>query len=90
MYGHVYMARQIPSEGVTLEIESFVRGYHAHMAVWEPQVGEMLALERESHNPVDWLYHVCAHLKLIDVLRTSQTKDDTDIKLILINICEIS
>lgn len=49
------MASQPPSDSVSVEIESFVRGYHSYMDVWEPRVGEVLALEREPHNVVDQL-----------------------------------
>ena len=49
------MASQPPSESVEFEIESFVRGYHSYMDVWEPRIGEVLALEREPHNAVDQL-----------------------------------
>ena len=50
------MASHLPSESVEFEIESFVRGYHAYMDVWEPRIGEVLALElREPHNAVDQL-----------------------------------
>jgi len=49
------MASQPPSESVEFEIESFVRGYHAYMNVWEPRIGEVLALEREPHNVMDQL-----------------------------------
>ena len=44
------MASQPPSDSVTVEMGSFVRGYHSYMDVWEPQVGEVLALERELQN----------------------------------------
>ena len=43
------MASQPPSESVEFEIESFMRGNHAYMDVWEPRIG---ALEREPHNAV--------------------------------------
>ena len=49
------MASQPPLDSVTVEMGSFVRGYHSYMDVWDPQVGEVLALEREPHNVVDQL-----------------------------------
>ena len=49
------MANQISPENATLEINSFVRGYHAYMMVWEPRAGEVLMLERDPSNPVDEL-----------------------------------
>ena len=49
------MTSQPPSGGAAFEIQSFVRGYHSYMNVWEPRVGEVLALEREPHNVADQL-----------------------------------
>ena len=49
------MASQPPSESVMFEIDSFVRGYHPYMTVWEPRVGEVLVLQGEPHNPKDQL-----------------------------------
>ena len=49
------MASQSPSDSISVEVESFVRGYHSYKDVWEPRVGEVLALEREPHNTVDQL-----------------------------------
>ena len=39
--------------GRCLEINSFVRGYHAYMDVWDPVIGEILQLEREPSNLKD-------------------------------------
>lgn len=36
-----------------LEIQSFVRGYHAYMDSWTPVIGETLLLKREPTNPRD-------------------------------------
>ena len=47
------MASQPPTESTVFEIDSYVRGYHAYMDVWQPQVGEVLTLQREPHNPQD-------------------------------------
>lgn len=47
------MVSQPPSESFEFVTVSFVRGYHAYMDVWEPQIGEVLTLEREPHNQVD-------------------------------------
>ena len=33
--------------------DSFVRGYHVYIDQWEPWIGEILPLERESTNPED-------------------------------------
>lgn len=46
---------QPPLGSAALEIQSFVRGYHSYMNVWEPRVGEILALEREPNNTMDRL-----------------------------------
>ena len=41
-------------EDVTsLEVQSYVRGYHAHKDVWNPRIGEVLPLEREPNNSED-------------------------------------
>ena len=37
----------------SVEINSFVRGYHAYMSVWDPVVREELQLEREPENMED-------------------------------------
>ena len=49
------MASQPSSESAAFEIQSYVWGYHSYMDVWEPQVGKVSALEKESHNMVDQL-----------------------------------
>lgn len=36
-----------------LELQSFVRGYHAYQAIWDPKVGDTLRLEREPTNTRD-------------------------------------
>ena len=41
------------SESFEFVTASFVRGYHSYMDVREPQIGEILTLEREPHNAVD-------------------------------------
>ena len=38
-----------------IEIHSFVRGLHAYLDVWEPRIGEVLLLQRESDNSEDKL-----------------------------------
>ena len=35
----------------SLDVESFVRGYHAYQDIWDPQIGEVLPLVREPDNP---------------------------------------
>lgn len=37
----------------SIEIPSYVRGYHIYKDVWEPSQGEALTLRRESSNPKD-------------------------------------
>ena len=39
--------------GRCLEINSFARGYHAYMDIWDPVIGEILQLEREPSNLKD-------------------------------------
>ena len=36
-----------------LELRSFVRSYHAYQTVWDPDVGDVLRLEREPTNSKD-------------------------------------
>ena len=36
-----------------LEIQSFVRGYHAYMDSWTPVIGQTLLVNREPTNPKD-------------------------------------
>ena len=41
-------------EDVTsLEVRSFVRGYHAYKDIWNPRIGEVLPLEREPNKTED-------------------------------------
>ena len=35
------------------EFNSFIRGYHVYRQIWDPTVGELLILERESNNVID-------------------------------------
>ena len=37
----------------SVDITSFIRGYHAYQETWLPRVGEVLVLEREPLNSVD-------------------------------------
>ncbi len=37
----------------SVEIASFIRGYHAYQDVWVPSVGEVLLLQREPSNIKD-------------------------------------
>ena len=39
--------------GECLEINSFIRGYHAYMNMWDPMIGEILQLESEPDNLQD-------------------------------------
>ena len=36
-----------------LEIQYFVRGYHAYMDIWTPVIGKTLLVKREPTNPKD-------------------------------------
>ena len=36
-----------------VEVTSFIRGYHAYQDVWQPYVGDVLALEKEALNCKD-------------------------------------
>ena len=40
-------------EVTSLEVRSFVRGYHAYKDIWNPRIGEVLPLEREPNNTED-------------------------------------
>ena len=41
-------------EDVTsLEVQSYVRGYHVYKDIWNPRIGEVLPLEREPNNSED-------------------------------------
>ena len=45
------MASQpVAADTSCVEIELFIRGYHAYQDVWEPSVGEVLLLQREPTN----------------------------------------
>ena len=43
------------SASYILEIDSFVRGYHAYQDIWQPTVGDILPLRREPSNNKDSL-----------------------------------
>ena len=48
------MASQIVATDLDcLEINSFVRGYHAYIDVWNPVQGEVLLVKREPTNCID-------------------------------------
>ena len=34
----------------SIQIEPFIRGYHAYMDIWDPIIGEELQLKREAEN----------------------------------------
>ena len=40
----------------TYEYNSFARGYHASMDIWNPLIGEILKCKREATNEVDKHY----------------------------------
>ena len=40
----------------TYEYNSFARGYHAYMDIWNPLIGEILKCKREPTNEVDKHY----------------------------------
>ena len=48
------MASQVVTTSIEqLEVNSYIRGFHAYMGSWTPQVGETLRLKREPTNSVD-------------------------------------
>ena len=51
------MASQPISRGkediASLDVQSYVRGYHAYQDIWDPFIGEVLPLEREPNNSED-------------------------------------
>ena len=47
------MAASTESSETFIQIESFVRGYHAYMDIWNPVIGEELQLKREPENTRD-------------------------------------
>ena len=47
------MASQPPFDSIAVDMESFVRGYHSYLIIWECWIGEVLALPPEPHNVVD-------------------------------------
>ena len=67
------MASQPPVESEEFEIDSYVRGYHAYSDIWEPRVGEILVLQRETNNPVDKL--------AVAVVKSGQTVGHVPINL---------
>ena len=50
------MASQVVGTSVCiLEFDSFIRGYHAYKDTWNPAVGDVLRLQRETTNIKDKL-----------------------------------
>lgn len=50
----VMSSQPLSSENLhCLEIQFFVRGYHAYMDTWTPVIGQTLLLKRELTNPKD-------------------------------------
>ena len=48
------MASQVVGTSIrVLELDSYVRGYHAYKDMWNPALGDVLPLERELTNPKD-------------------------------------
>ena len=47
------MAASAESSETFIQLESFVRGYHAYMDIWNPAIGEELQLKREPENTRD-------------------------------------
>ena len=37
----------------SLEVHSYVRGYHVYQEIWDPRIGKVLPLEREPDNSED-------------------------------------
>ena len=37
----------------SLEVQSYIRGYHTHQDIWDPRIREVLLLQREPNNPED-------------------------------------
>ena len=40
-------------ESIIIQVNSIVRGYHAYMEIWEPDVNDENPLKREPNNTVD-------------------------------------
>ena len=47
------MSYDQPEQSSVVEVTSFVRGFHAYKARWDPYVGQVLHLQRETDNPKD-------------------------------------
>ena len=43
----------VMKDSSTFQCDSFVRGYHVHMNIWEPLVGECLKNRKEPINEMD-------------------------------------
>ena len=46
-------AADLDGSGSFIQIESFIRGYHAYKDIWNPVIGEELPLNREPVNTTD-------------------------------------
>ena len=50
------------NDGSAFQFDSYVRGYHAYMNIWEPLLGECLKCVKEPTNEVD--KHVVAVVRI--------------------------
>ena len=69
-------ASQPPVESEEFEIHSYVRGYRVYSIIWEPRIGEILVLQRETNNPVDKL--------AVAMVKSGQTVGHVPINLALV------
>ena len=49
----VAMPIWVMKDSSTFQCDSFVRGYHVYISIWEPLVGECLKSRKESSNEMD-------------------------------------
>ena len=44
---------EMEKESILIRVNSFVRGHHAYMEIWEPDVNDENPLKREPNNTAD-------------------------------------
>ena len=62
---------EMEKEFKIIRVNSFVRGYHAHMEIWEPDINDENPLKREPNNIVDENAVAVVQLKILSANQES-------------------
>ena len=70
----------IEKDWITYEYNSFARGYHAYINIWNPLVGETLKCRQEPSNEVD--------KNAAAIIRSDSRKKENIVEYVSQNICK--